>query len=151
MNELTWMNWNERTETNELKWMICRPHLQKVVRTRQFFTILCEIELSLQSRAHFVDLILKKWSDPISFWQFLCEKELSLQSRAHFVDNFPDRGAKLRKQRPFSGDHRWPLYPKNTRFLRPRMFSAGNSRVPDRSHMMMWLTWWTTASFDNRS
>ena len=36
MNELTWMNWNERTETNELKWMICRPHLQKVVRTCQF-------------------------------------------------------------------------------------------------------------------
>ena len=45
-----------------------------------------ETELSLQSRAHFVDLIFKKWSEAVRLLRFLCEIELSLQSRAHFVD-----------------------------------------------------------------
>ena len=39
--------------------------------------------LAIQSRAHFVDLmvdlIFKKWSEPISVLRFLCEIELSLQ------------------------------------------------------------------------
>ena len=56
---------------------MCRPHLEKVVRTRQFFCdlfflrCLFEIELSLQCRAHFVDLIFKKWSEPVSFFTIL--------------------------------------------------------------------------------
>ena len=41
-----------------------------------------EVELSLQSRAHFVDLIGLR---PTVFYDFLCEVELSLQSCAHFV------------------------------------------------------------------
>ena len=45
-----------------------------------------EIKLSLQSRAHFVDLIFKKCKMPSVFCVFFCEIELSLQSRAHFVD-----------------------------------------------------------------
>ena len=53
-----------------------------------------EIELSLQSRAHFIGLIFKKWSGTVSFfYDFSCEIELSLQPRAHFVDHFPDLGA----------------------------------------------------------
>ena len=40
--------------------------------------------LSLQSGAHFADLIFQKCFDPLSFLRFLCEIELSLQSRVHF-------------------------------------------------------------------
>ena len=36
----------------------CRPHLPKVLRDRLFFYDFCEIELSLQSRAPFADLVL---------------------------------------------------------------------------------------------
>ena len=49
-----------------------------------FLRFLCEIELALQSRAHFVDLIFKKWSDVRFVLRFWCEIELALQSRAHF-------------------------------------------------------------------
>ena len=122
-----------------------------------------EMTLSLQSRAHFVDLMVDLIFQKVVrsrqfFLRFLCEIELSLQSRAHFVDHFSDRGAQPRKQTPSSRDHGQPLYPKKTRVLRPRVFSAVNSRVPDRSYfptvwwpcdwhddvvdMMMWLTWW---------
>ena len=45
-----------------------------------------KIELSLKSRAHFVDLIFKKCKQPVSFLRFPCETELSLQSGAHFVE-----------------------------------------------------------------
>ena len=55
--------------------------------SRQVFEILCEIELSLQSRAHFdVLIIYKKCNKPVRFVRFLCEIKLLLQSRAHFVD-----------------------------------------------------------------
>ena len=37
----------------------CRPHLSKVVWTPQFFYIVCEIKLSLQSCAHFVKHFLR--------------------------------------------------------------------------------------------
>ena len=36
-----------------------------------FFAFFCERKLSLQSRAHFVDLIFQKWSESVSF-RFLC-------------------------------------------------------------------------------
>ena len=76
----------------------------------------------------------KKWREPVSFLRFLCEIELSLQSRAHFVGHFPDRAAKLRKQTPSSGDRGQPLYPKKCRVLRPRLFSAVNSRSRSLTH-----------------
>ena len=64
----------------------CRPHLQKVVGCQFFAFFFCEIELSLPSRAHFVDLIFKKWSEAVNFLRYFCEIELSLQSRPHFFD-----------------------------------------------------------------
>ena len=93
---LMFFKWNRALAT--VSCTFCRPHLQKVVRTCQFLTIymwncnlahilstsssksgpnlsvlddfLGEIELSLLSRAHFVDLIFKKWSEPVSAWRF---------------------------------------------------------------------------------
>ena len=61
MNELKRMNWNESLEINDSTWMnwnewLERNELPKVLQTHQFFLrFLCEIELWLQSRAHFVD------------------------------------------------------------------------------------------------
>ena len=37
-----------------------------------FLRLLCEIELSLQSRVHFADLIFQKYSEHFSFYRFLC-------------------------------------------------------------------------------
>ena len=143
----------------------CRPHLQKVrSEPLSFLRFLCEIELSLQYRAHFVDLIFKKCKEAVSFWLFLCETELSLQlqSRAYFVDHFPDRGAQQRKQTPSSGDHGHPLYPKkNTGFcarecFQPWIHAFPIAHIPTTwwwcdwhddvvdmmIEMMMWLSWW---------
>ena len=95
----------------------CRPHLQKVQKK------------------------------PVSVLRCLCETELSLQSRAHFVDHFPDRGAQPRKQRPSSGEHGRPLYPKKTQGFAPesvfsREFTRSRSlTLPNYLHML-WLTWW---------
>ena len=169
-----------------------------------------ETALSLQSRAHFVDLIFKKWSDTVSFlffyvkpssryslvrilstsslkrneqfftifmWhralatlsctfcrpylqkrkkafsllRFLYDIELSLQSRAHFVDHFPGSRRATAETETLQRRPQTATSPKKHRVLRPRVFSAVNSRIPDRSHfpmmmwlidMMMWLTWW---------
>ena len=127
---------------------------------------LCEIELWLQSRAHFVDLIFNKctilmWNQALptvscTFFRPHLEKVvrnrkflmISMWNRAlatvscTFCRPLPDRGAHPRKQTPSSGDRGQPLCPKKHMVLRPRVFSAVNSHVPDRSHMMMWLTWW---------
>ena len=56
----------------------CRPHPPKVHRAQQFVPqCLCEIELSLQCCAHFVDLIFQKRSGPNSFLLCLCEIEIA--------------------------------------------------------------------------
>ena len=85
----------------------------------RFLRFLCESELLLQSRAHFVDLIFSNGPTPSVFYEYICEIDLSLQSRAHCLDHFRDRGAKPRKQTISSGKHRRPLYPKKHRVFAP--------------------------------
>ena len=49
-------------------------HLPKVLRSPQFFfAFLCKTALSLQSRAHFADLIFQNFSERLSFERFLCK------------------------------------------------------------------------------
>ena len=55
-------------------------------KTIIFWRFLREIELSLQSRADFVDLIFKKCKKVDNVLLLLFEIELSLLARAHFVD-----------------------------------------------------------------
>ena len=81
MKEWKIMNWHESIEMKgiskfKLQWRNWKEWIAKSAPT--------EIELSLQSRAHFVDLIFQKvvWCPQI----FTSEIELSLQSRARFVD-----------------------------------------------------------------
>ena len=87
---------------------LCRHSDQKCSEPDSFLRFLCEIELSLQSRAHFVDLILQKCCGP-SVFTILCDQplggwwwwmmmmmmmmmwltyeiELWLQSHAHFAN-----------------------------------------------------------------
>ena len=48
-----------------------------------------EIELSQQSRAHLVDRVFQKWSEPVSVLRFLAEIELwalATVSRGQFID-----------------------------------------------------------------
>ena len=107
-----------------------------------FLRCLCELELSLQSRAPFVDLIFQKWS--------ICETELSLQSCAHFVDHFHRSSRETAETEPFQRRPWTAILPKKLRVSHQRTFSNVNSRVPDRPHsllldddvfdMMVWLT-----------
>ena len=60
-----WMNWNEWIEMNDLMWMTC----QKWSENLSFFLrFLCEIKLSLQSRAPFAGLVFQKCSETDSFF-----------------------------------------------------------------------------------
>ena len=89
INELTWRNWHEWLDMNGLKW-IERNELLKLFRSLDFLRSYVinhlmtmwstdKIELSLQSRAHVVNLIFEKWGRPDSFLPFLYDIELSLQ------------------------------------------------------------------------
>ena len=67
--------WNAHVALATVWCTFCRPHLPKVCRSLQcFLRFLCETELSLQSRAHFADVIFQKWSfaglifQKCSFW-----------------------------------------------------------------------------------
>ena len=126
----------------------CRPYLQKVEKSRQSLTIFVWNRALATVSCTFCRPHLQKVEKTGSFLRCLSKIELSLQSRAHFVGHFPDRGAQPRKQRPSSGDHGWPLYPKKYRLLHPRAqafapargFEHVNTCFRDRSHFA--TTWW---------
>ena len=117
-----------------------------------FYDLFSEAELSLQSRAHFSNLVFQKYFEPDVFFNMLNCKSSSRYNLVHFLSTtFPDRGLEPRKQRPYFGDPRSHMTPKN-RVSRPRVFSPVNSHVSELLHfpttwwwvvdMMMWLTWW---------
>ena len=87
MNALRWMNWNEWLEINDMT-VSCAfslPHLPKLLRTWHFLHVSCEIELSLQSHAHFVDPLFQKCSEHDSFWTCFTFFDLKSSSRYSFV------------------------------------------------------------------
>ena len=143
VNELKWMKWHEWNDMNELP---------KVGRGPQFFfMILCEIELSLQSRAHFADLIFQKCSEPdncftIFFDQLLEYDVVDIWNRAlATVSCTFCRAAKPRKQRPSFRRPRTATLPEKKRVSRPRVFSSlqrSQSLTLPNYLLMMWLTWW---------
>ena len=159
-NEFAWMNRHEWIETHELKrmtwheWFVHVDLIFKKCKKPSVFGDLNvinylmtmwskdEMKLWLQSPAHFVDLmvrlIFKKWSEAVSFFYDIYVKSSSRYSLVHILSTT----FRIERNFPSSGDHGQPLYPKKHGFLRPRVFSAVNSHVPDRSHLMMWLTWW---------
>ena len=116
----------------------CRPHLEKVPKTVSFFlTILMWNQALASVSCTLCQPHVQKVPKTVIFFTFFYEIEFW----QHFVDHFPDRGAHLRKQRLSSGNCRQPLYQKKHRVLRPRIFSAVKSRVPDRLHFPT-TSWW---------
>jgi hypothetical protein len=66
--------------------------LPKVVRRRLLFCFLCEIKLSLQSRAPFADLMIQKWSEPDIFCDFYVNSS-SRYSIVHFLSTSSSKSA----------------------------------------------------------
>ena len=130
--------------------LIFQKHSEHV----SFLTLLCEIELSLQSGAHFANLVFQKvfrtcqfffnifiWNQvpvhnlPIfqkcsehdSFQHFRMQicKSRSRYSPVHCSSTtFADRGLEPRKQRPYFGDHGSHFTRKKHTVSRPRWIQA---------------------------
>jgi hypothetical protein len=72
---------------------------------KQSSSIGMQIELSLQSRAHFVNFIFQKCCHPLRFFAILEGKSSSRHFPVHFFwATFADRGLHTQKQRPSFGD-----------------------------------------------
>ena len=140
-NELQQITWHEWIKINDLKGMYC----QKCSDPLRFLRFSCEIELLLllHSRAHFADLISQQWYGPGNCFTILMWNRALATVSCRFC-------------RPLSGSRRAPAetetlqrrprtgtLPKKHRVLRPRIFSAVNSRFPDRSHFptTSWCDW----------
>ena len=82
----------------------CRPHLPKVVQSPQFawrffvinylmmMWLTYKTELSLQSRAHFVDLIFRMWSGPTTVFNGFHVKSSSRYSLVHILSTSSSKG-----------------------------------------------------------
>ena len=165
-----WMNeWTDEWLSESMNF--ADPIFQKCSETLRLLTIFfCEIELSLQSRAHITDLVFQKCSKPVSFLRFYV-KPSSRQSLVHIFPNpSSKRGLNAsvfqhfhatvlcrsrpqpRKQRPYFGDHGSHFTGKNAEFRAQECFQAWIHALPtcytsqlldgDVVDLMMWLTWW---------
>ena len=117
----------------------CRPYLPKVFETDSFLRSLCETELSLKSRAPFVDLIFQKCSATDSFFLtiFIWNRVLATVLRTF---------CRQRETETLLRRARQPLYPRN-RLLCPRAFQAciktrSRSLTLPNYFMLLWLPWW---------
>ena len=87
-----------------------------------FLRILTQIELSLQFRAHFADLVFQHFN-------ILKCKSSSRHSAAHFLSiPSPHRGPNLRKQTPHCSDPASHCTPKNTGFAPESVFTCEFTR-----------------------
>ena len=138
ITDLTWINWHEWIETknwtewldmNELKWMNWNEKLN-------WMTWHEWVEMN-----DLKGMNCQKCSEPLSFFKdFLWHQALATVSCTFCRPLSGSRRAHPRKQTPSGGEHGRPLYTKTHRVLRPSVFSAVNSRVPDRSHFP--TSWW---------
>ena len=125
----------------------CRPQLQKCKKPAVFLTLFFVKSSSRQSVVHILSTSTSKSGKNCSFFTiFIWNLALASVSCAS-VDHFPDRGAQPRKQTPSSGDRGQPHYP----VFCPRVFSAVNSHVPDRSHFRTKLPLNNNRNNDNNS
>ena len=129
---LTIFLWNRALATVSCTYY--RPRLPKVLQTRQFFAILCETELSPESRAHFPKPIFQKRSERLSFSTFSRYSLVQIEAATAETETL------LRRPRK-------PFYRKKRRVSRPRMFSSLNSRAPDLLHFP--TTWWWRGWLDD--
>ena len=112
-----------------------------------FYDLFSEAELSLQSRAHFSNLVFQKYFEPDVFFNMLNCKSSSRYNLVHFLSTtFPDRGLEPRKQRPYFGDPRSHMTPKNTGFRAQECFHPWIHTFPSSYTSQLlddgWSTWW---------
>ena len=121
----------------QMKWSSCysRAHtlstpLSTSASKNSFFFDVYVFFLWLQSCAHFVDLIFKKWSEPVIFFCDIYVKSSFRYSLVHILLTAFRIEARARGNRdpPAATMDRHFTWKKN-RVLRPRVFSAVNSRV----------------------
>jgi hypothetical protein len=123
---------------------------QQLLQICKFFEChFCEIELLLQSGAHFADLIFQKCSQRDSFLRFWSANRALATVSCTFCLTLPNRD-------PTSSTPEATLPEQRHRVSRPRVFSPVNSHATARPpnylmlggwhedvvDMMMWLTWW---------
>ena len=102
---------------------------------KQSSSIGMQIELSLQSRAHFANFIFQKCCHPLRFLRFWRANRALATFLCTFSGQLSQIEACARRNRdlPSATPRASRLYPKNHRFSRPTMFSPVNSRVPELS------------------
>ena len=161
MNGLESWNQGSKESRNEYIWPTSSSKSAPIPTV--FFAFLYKIELSLQSRAHFADLIFQKCSERLSFERFLCKssshyspvrfvptsssknvlkcKSSSCHSPVHDLSaTVPDPGPQPQKQRPYFGDHGSHSTQKNTRSRAECFYPWINSHASELS--VFPTTWW---------
>ena len=138
------VNWNEWIETNELKWMICQPHLEKVVRTVIFLW-------NQNSRCSPVRILSTSSSksakkETLVFYDFSV-KSSSRYSLVHILSTLSGSRRATAETETLQRRPRTPTVPAKTQGFAPKcVFSRDCTRsrsltLPNYL-MMMWLTWW---------
>ena len=110
----------------------------KLLRTCQFFFLFfCETELSLQSCAHFADLIIQKCSVAVSFFAVLKCKSSSRHSPLHFCRQLSQIEARTCGNRRLTSGATLPE--KKHTVSRLRVLSPVNSHTPPNCYTSKYL------------
>ena len=145
MNELTSMNWNEWLETNKLKRMNWNERIEMKQLIRMSWTEWMKwLTLACMNWHKQVGKNTSAFSDSMwstTWWRYVVDIwHGALATVSCTFCRQLSRSRRPRQQRPSSGGRRRPPRKKH-RVLPPEsVFSAVNSRVPDRSHFP--TTWW---------
>ena len=99
-----------------------------------FCVTFCEIELSLQSGAHFAHLISQKCSGFVNFFHILKCNSSSRYSPVHYLSTTaPERGSEPRKQTTLAIPG--AILPKNAGFRTRECFSPVNAHASELLHV----------------
>ena len=154
MNKFTWIKWHEWSELKRMFWneWLERNNLATLSSKSGpmlsvFLRFLCEIELSLQSRAHFVDVIFKKCQKLLVFFTiFMWNRALATVS-CTFCRPLSGSSRETAETETLQRQPRTATLPEETQGFAPesvfsREFTRSRSLTLLNYFMMMWLTWW---------
>ena len=134
-SEPDFQSFSEWSSCNSLLHILSTSSSKSGLNPNFVLRFLCAIELSLQSPAHFVDLIFQKWSEPVSSFYLKSSSRYSLVSCAFCRPLSPIERRTRGNKAPPAATTDGHFTQKKRKALCPRMFSNVNSRVPDRSHV----------------
>ena len=147
------IHWNANRTLATFLCTFCQPHLPKVFRSLQFFTIFmwnrAFVTFSCTSCRPHLRKELRTWQ---FFLNILKRKSRSRCNPAHFCQQLLQIEAEPAETETLLRRPRKPLYPKKHTVSGPRVFSPVNSHASELLHvpttwwwvvdMVMWLTWW---------